>query len=286
MSLTNTSYFGQALVAHLDILGFKNILDSVHHPQDIFELGSKIESAFVRMRINEEILIRTFSDNIMLVYPVADGKITDKQLFSFVHYIAKSQIELISRFGWVVRGAISFGEHYHSDLTIVSKPLIEAYQLESQKVNYPFVGICNIPELPMRITPSSPHRDSEAYNLIDLLTFSHPHHEFLCIDYLTSSLLSEYMHGTTTERFLSIIEQQLLIHKNFIQAQLQSAVTSKIINKYNALAWYHNNFLSRLFEKLSLLSTMGLHFQIDGVDFIRKFRAQEFDLLILDLPRA
>lgn len=275
-----SSFLGKALVAHLDVLGFKQKYEALSTLHDLFELADNIETAFKRMRINDNILIKTFSDNVMLVQPIENGLLTDELLFGFIHYIAKTQIELITRFGWVIRGGIAFGDHYQSAVTIVSKPLVEAYVLESKKVGSPFVGISGIPSLPKRKTPSDFYGDSIDYNLIDLITVKFSQHDFPCVDYLSVPILNAYLHDSTSEGVYSNLETLLLQHKNFIMTQLQTNTERKVIQKYLSLASYHNNFIKIVISKIELLLSIQRGSSIDLHDLLNKMLFLSSDLMI------
>jgi len=273
VTATESSYLGSALVAHLDILGFKEKYKSLTTIQNLFELGCKIESAFNRIQANEDILIRIFSDNLMLVKPVPNSVLTDKILFSFIYHIANIQIDLFTKYGWVIRGGISFGDHYHSEITIVSKPLVEAYLLESQKIVYPFVGIGQLPNFLSRKTKSNYYNNTIDYQLIDLLTIPHPDLDLRCIDYLVIPVLNTYLYDSTASGVYEKLKILLLNHKNMIINGFESSTDPRIIEKYDALAQYHNNFWNTLLDKFQLLSSIQQGIKIDVISFIEQWKA-------------
>lgn len=273
MTASESSYLGSALVAHLDVLGFKQKYILLTTTQNLFELGYKIESAFNRIQANEDILVRTFSDNIMLVKPIPNSVLTDKILFSFIYHIANIQIDLFTKYGWVIRGGISFGDHYHSEITIVSKPLVEAYLLESHKIVYPFVGIGQLPNFPSRKSKSDYYNSTIEYQLIDLLTIPHPDLDLRCIDYLVIPILNAYLYDSTTSGVYEKLKILLLNHKYMIIDGYESSSDPNIIEKYDALAHYHNNFWNTLLDKFQLLSSIQRGLKIDVISFIEKWKA-------------
>lgn len=286
MISNKTSCFGLALVAHLDILGFKNIVNSIKSNQEMIDLGLNIESAFNGIKSDENYLIKTFSDNIMLVDHIEDKVLNERKAFSFVYYVAKIQLEFIKKFGWFIRGGISYGPHYHSQITVVSQPLTAAYVLESTKVIYPFVGIAHMPKLPIHTTPFNPYREAKTYKLIDILTFKHPEHNFRCVDYLFASLLSDLTEAPSRDMLLSKIAKTLNIHKKIIEQQLNTVTDQKIKSKYIALAMYHNNFLNSYLRKTDLLALMGLGYQFHSADLVYEFLYNNADFIIRNIPAA
>lgn len=133
---------GQRVVAFLDILGFKKIVGrwlenrAVAYAVEqaltkaIDWVGGRKAFSFVR---REDWHIRVFSDCICISQPASA-----LGLLEITEGVACFQREMIAA-GFPVRGGISVGPHFESELAMLSPALIEAYEIESNSAVFPRV---------------------------------------------------------------------------------------------------------------------------------------------------
>lgn len=90
-----------------------------------------------------------FSDNIGISMPLAGdsyaphGDLSQSQwaIYAVAWYAADLQAHLLAELGLLARGVVVVGDHYHDDHMIFGPALVEAYELESQRVNWPRLAL-------------------------------------------------------------------------------------------------------------------------------------------------
>jgi len=147
--------YEQRVVAFLDILGFKSLLDETvdKDGNDIEEKIDYIVSAYKVIREvwnldNIDVLtqlqdpgskkVSIFSDSIVVSFNVEDPSEVFSTLLEIKHVI----MELISR-KILCRGAVAMGKFIHTDNYLFGPALVEAYTLESKAAMYPRVILDN-----------------------------------------------------------------------------------------------------------------------------------------------
>jgi len=96
--------------------------------------------------------ITTFSDHIVLSYPVSElaKAVVDSGAKSDIHILtALQQVEGIiaqlaadaMRLGLMIRGGAAIGPLYHSGGAVLGKAMVEAYELESKVAVYPRIAV-------------------------------------------------------------------------------------------------------------------------------------------------
>jgi hypothetical protein len=117
-------------VAFIDILGFKNLVDSQTHSFVYNKLYALIDSIKeIHDEFGDEVKIWTFSDSILIVSKDDSEDCADSILFNTSALVTKS-INL----GLLSKGAVAYG-NFTSDFEnsiFFGKPLIDAYQLQEE----------------------------------------------------------------------------------------------------------------------------------------------------------
>ncbi len=148
-----------SVLVFVDILGFKGLLESEEHSQNLFSVIKNIKkqntstSDIQYTQRSDGIssttimkgmpAITSFSDCIVSSIPIEDIKepfdignaVND--LLQFIQWLADS----LMFGGYILRGGMTRGDLYHEDGVIFGKPLIEAYELESIKAKTPRILI-------------------------------------------------------------------------------------------------------------------------------------------------
>lgn len=125
------------IVAFLDILGFRNLLKD---EEKLYDLASRVRmlndifAADQAYKSNGSVL--QISDGIIISSEIADLSDLD----SFLREIMLG-VEALLYLGIPVRGAITYGPHYHRESVLVSPAFAAAYEMERDVAKYPRVVI-------------------------------------------------------------------------------------------------------------------------------------------------
>ena len=145
----------QSVVAFVDILGYRNLVTTAFADGSgealLKELHESLSSALKSLNeLDEEhnpifdafpnlpdrFRTQSFTDNLVIGYPIyRDGEI---ELGDVISKLSFFQLELAMN-GFFVRGAISVGDLFIDDVTVIGPGLIEAYAGESQYARDPRV---------------------------------------------------------------------------------------------------------------------------------------------------
>jgi len=171
--------YEQRIVAFIDILGFKSILDETVDKKekdneeridfvisayqairDIWDLDG--ESALLGIKAPESKQVTIFSDSIVVSFRVDESS----QVFLTLMEIKLLIMRLLSR-KILCRGAISIGKFIHTGNYLFGPALVEAYTLESKAAMYPRVILDRSVIEASAIAKSSHHSsiDEEEYVL-------------------------------------------------------------------------------------------------------------------------
>jgi hypothetical protein len=134
------------VVAFIDILGFKNMLDETVNKkdEDLEENIDKLIAAYNEInelwkedrndnsKLNSSRKVTIFSDSIVVSFQVSEPSQVFKTLVDIKHLV----MSLVNR-EILCRGAISVGKLIHTDEYIFGPALVEAYTLESKAALYP-----------------------------------------------------------------------------------------------------------------------------------------------------
>ena len=130
------------IVAYIDILGFKNVVDA---SQKNAEVSERIHNALRRIhRIVEKnyskgiangtefgIEVSTFSDNAVISYPAEKDN-----LFFLIIELIHLQLDLVIE-GVLIRGGITIGDLYHDKDVVYGPAMVQAYEMENKIAVYP-----------------------------------------------------------------------------------------------------------------------------------------------------
>lgn len=133
--------YEKRIIAFVDILGFKNLVDRSTSDHYTY---LKIHDALKRFReekaeeedTNEKAKVTTFSDSLVISYPVnyTGG------LYQILLNLTVLQFELL-QMGIFVRGGITIGELRHVQDEIFGPAMNSAYKLESETATFPRIII-------------------------------------------------------------------------------------------------------------------------------------------------
>jgi hypothetical protein len=120
--------YDRKVVVFYDVLGWRNhILRAGNDPQRIGDLRRLIlqHVRSLPLRINLNLTVSTFSDNIVISQPVCE------QTPRLITQLAMLQIAAAMG-GFLLRGGVTIGEIVHDDECVFGPGLNRAYELESQ----------------------------------------------------------------------------------------------------------------------------------------------------------
>lgn len=128
--------FREAAVAFVDILGSKNYMKNEKTALNYIGMLEGIEDLFELH--SEGCHIKAFSDNVALY----SDDLSPDGVMVLIQNLAKIQYEMTVKFGFFIRGGVAVGELYWKDEDepssfIIGKGLIDAYEKESKKAEYP-----------------------------------------------------------------------------------------------------------------------------------------------------
>jgi hypothetical protein len=138
---THTPQYEQRIVLFLDFLGFREIVARTVADRDFFasllraidlvsEIGKETAGIFKTHRITQ------FSDSVVLSYAAGETS----GVFHLLFDVAIAIINLAGM-GFLVRGAITAGDLFHTSKYVVGPAMVKAYELESKRAMYPRVLI-------------------------------------------------------------------------------------------------------------------------------------------------
>jgi len=179
----------------------------------------------------EDVLIRVFSDNIYIAYPLlANGELRAENLFWFMSRLFDVQWWFIKK-GFFLRGGISVGTQYASSLVIFGTALVRAY-LAEREAKVPRV-IVDGSFLEALDTFRHKLKDATVSNIKRLISRDTDGKWF--VDYLM--FLDDLDYSYKDRR------QILLNHRRRILEQVRMhQEKGDVLQKYLWLARYHNAF--------------------------------------------
>lgn len=136
--VTHNTVYEKRIVAFVDILGFKTIIeDSINDislRQKVLEVTKIIHSK--RTGNIEDIQVTTFSDSAVISYPLNMRNALFYTIIDIIHL----QLELGHK-GIMLRGGIAIGDLYHNEDIVFGPAMNEAYYLESKVAKFPRIVI-------------------------------------------------------------------------------------------------------------------------------------------------
>lgn len=251
----------------MDILGYKNLVmeaeknitEAVHIIDNIEQMIKRcikdgIQEFSQKTPVDFNIEYVLFSDSLCIFVPIDEHEEGERlqrfkghskkfvennfmRLWFLCRLIADIQLESL-RYGIVYRGAISLGNHFHSNNITFSKALVDAYLAESQKAIYPRVIILDTPENDiLELAPA-------LYEYFDIRVVADE--DYLIVDYL----------GKIIE-FLGLLDADcdyIQWHKEIIEQGINNyAEDNSILSKYAWMMNYHHIRLAPIFgEKICI----------------------------------
>ncbi len=238
-------------VVFLDVLGFSalvrrsakdgsqpdllnKLMAALNEAREVLERDNKRRSDFGLEYASH--LVKFFTDNIVLGFPVADDG--ESELGQLIFITALYQVTLIKH-GFFTRGGIGFGDLYMDEQTVFGESLLDAYEAESTLARDP------------RIVFSKNARDQLLSHLAYYGAVSgSPHNREVLVD-SDSQLFINYLAlptdgmQTLSQEFLDLLR----LHRDLITGQLRAfAEDSKVRPKYEWAAIYHNHVVGGFYK--------------------------------------
>lgn len=177
-------------------------------------------------------IVRYFSDCVSMVTPASDSGQDSAYESSFGFTIADVvmwQLE-ITRRGFPVRGAISFGEVYLDRLSLFGKAHLQAYKLETTKAKWPRIildkSVIDLAAKQMEAYSDTSETPHEATLLVD-------EDGEVFVNYLAAVTLQD-------EENSSFAEYALRQHQYIIQSHMSAPEFEAVRPKYEWMRHYHN----------------------------------------------
>ena len=136
-------------IAYMDILGYKDFFRK--HSDQVFEffkrinaavqdtkshIGNVNKSVILRNGADLNIIVKMFSDNILLCVEVKDGSVELIRLLTFLSTVAEIQRTFITKYGLFLRGGVTIGDLAINNDIVFGQGIIDAVTLEETAI-YP-----------------------------------------------------------------------------------------------------------------------------------------------------
>lgn len=230
--IKNPEYTPDTMLAFIDILGFKELLDNKGLPEIVETIENILNTdnspEYVKMlKIKTELI----SDSFVIFAQLTDSA----HLTAFFVYLG-TVIGRIHRIGNIItRGFVSNGNHYSTDKLWISPVFVAAYNGEQKKAVHPRVIIGDSAIRQINRLESS---------FINLKYFNQDTDGFRYVNYLAFISEAYQPNGTNITANLATpnLRESLNSHKQTIINGLDNHKPH--INKYYWLANYHNNYIN------------------------------------------
>ena len=231
------------LVCYADILGFRALTERAHRLGEETEFLQRVKhslaTAYDTVRraktldgwVPSIFDMKVFTDNIVVAYPLLAPRQDrgEPELGTLLMLFAQVQANLAAD-GFLLRGAIAFGDHYQDEDIAYGKALMEAVDLDK----------CGgSPKLVVALSVGS--LISEHLSWYGDGTWA-PHHELLLEDPCDGQLFLNYL-GSAFEHFPDgpIDHELLASHGEVVRDGLQAYQSDPYVRaKYEWMAAYHN----------------------------------------------
>lgn len=245
-----------SLIAFVDILGYSKIIEDCNNDEKLLNeklnylIGNiEISSLYIKENQLEQPgkVLKTLSDCFVICWDINSPDIeigeTLTDLIDFQCSLALNGIFL--------RGGISISKNYFDKNIIFGSGMLTSYRLESKEAIYPRIILdensLNSVIQSIQNTRISGYEDNEIYLAKYILK---DQDDKYFVNYLAYSQKATYSHNYEENS-----NQMLHKHKIEIEKKLDKFQNnSKILNKYEWLASYHNYFVIKYFpEKKDLI---------------------------------
>ncbi|WP_438312434.1 hypothetical protein [Sporosarcina sp. FA9] len=126
--------YEERIVAFIDILGFKNIVEHSNKAFEIMDIIIESKKFYQKVMYEvseQEIKVTMFSDCIVISSPASIG-----YLHFLLDILKNMQAELI-QMGILIRGGIEIGDCFHEKETLFGPAMNKSYELENNVANVP-----------------------------------------------------------------------------------------------------------------------------------------------------
>ena len=241
------------IVCYADILGFRALTERAHKLGQETEFLQRIKrsltAAYETVREAKTIYgwdisffdMKVFTDNIVVAYPLLapDYDFGEPELVDLLMLLAQVQASLAAD-GFLLRGAIAFGDHYQDDDIAYGKALIEAVDLDKSGGSPRLVVALSVEFL---ISKHLSWYEDRGWT---------PYHEQLLEDPYDGQLFINYL-GSAFEHFPDgpIDHELLASHGEIVYEGLKAYQSNpRVRAKYEWMAMYHN-YVCRSFANRS-----------------------------------
>ena len=153
MEFQSASELKRYYIAYVDLLGYKDFFQK--HSDQVLTFLQTISSAVGDIKCSVasnnqaeilqlygpmNIIVKIFSDNIILCLEIGEAKIEVIRLLTFLSLVADIQRTFIVKYGLFLRGGITCGDISINDDFVFGQGLIDAVEMEA-KANYPRIVI-------------------------------------------------------------------------------------------------------------------------------------------------
>lgn len=233
-----------SVVAFVDILGYKELVENSSKKGDAEELLRKLHRALKES--NEHVnprysnvfhndlkkdfsAFRAFTDNIVIGHPIQEGSLGEAELGEVFRELSRFQMGLAME-GFFVRGGISIGDLYMDDAAVFGPALIEAYNAERMLARDPRIVLAD--------SARSAVRDHLEYYAVP----EHAQHVQDIREDADSQYFVHYLNAVISGGGY-FTEDDLGTHKATIEDKLKQHERDPVKwSKYMWIANYHNDF--------------------------------------------
>lgn len=254
-------YYRKQIVAFIDLLGFKNIVEEVHNdePKAIEKINYLIDVIEKSIKHNiypgeeendyeDAVKYKIFSDCICLSLDCVESSndyYTCASIYMFLLDLINIQSKLIID-NIFIRGAVIVDKHFYHENLIFSSALNHAYKLESTKAVNPRILIDTsvIDILRKYQEPLDLDINYSNYNKI----IKRDADGLLFLDYIESHRENEQS-----------VKNYLNAHKNVIEERLKKEINPYVISKYLWVANYHNQKILQLQQENITIENLNIN---------------------------
>ncbi|WP_338838355.1 hypothetical protein WDR10_14000 [Kurthia gibsonii] len=227
----------ESIVCFTDILGFSNLIKNTSDSDKgeiLKDLHKHLNYCYKELdELNPYCSVKTFTDNIILAYPKhGDG---ESQYGSLITSFGRFQLNMILK-GYFTRGGIALGNYYGDEIFAYGPALIEAYELESNKANYPRIVLSEKMVELISNHIAEFYGGSGAPQIQEILCDKEDN---ICFINYLECIEEDFQEGGNLSQYLEIIKS----HKNQIESAIKYNLRNpKVMTKYSWVAKYHNYF--------------------------------------------
>jgi len=128
--------YEKRIVAFVDILGFKSIINRLEEEPELFDIVRNIlDSISKKVKEISSAEMTAFSDNIV----ISSNKNKEYQVL----IRARDFSLLLLQNGFLCRGGVAIGPTYHKGNIVFGKGFVNAYQIEQKIAKYPRIVVSN-----------------------------------------------------------------------------------------------------------------------------------------------